>query len=149
MKKLFLTAVFLIVCLVPAVAQSSERISEMIKTDEITFAQASYLIATYKGMVAEDADNNTAFLELVNSGIIKNRYETDDLLTLDNAAYLCAWTMDIKGGIFYSLFKSPRYAFKELQAKGVLPSDVDPIFTVSGREFLGIFNACADIAEEN
>jgi hypothetical protein len=39
---------------------------------------------------------------------------------------------DIKGGAFYSLFKSPHYAYRALVYKGVIHGRADPEMIVSG-----------------
>lgn len=149
MKKLILSAVLAVLCSFALSAQSSEKISDILKSEEITFGQASYLIATYKNFISDESSYDTAFKAMLNRNLIPGSYETDDLVTLKQAAFLCMWSMNIKGGLFYTIFKKPRYAFKELQAKGVLPTEVDPNIYITGREYLGLVNACFDFAEED
>lgn len=149
MKKLMLSIIFTVLCSFALSAQSSEKISDMLKSEEITFGQASYLIATYKEIISDESSYETAFNAMLNRNLVPGDYAADDLVTLKQAAFLCMWSMNIKGGLLYSIFKNPRYAFKELQAKGVLPTEVDPDIYITGREYLGLVNACFDFAEED
>ena len=45
---------------------------------------------------------------------------------------------NMKGGIMYTLFPSPRYASRELGFKGYIKSDYGAYRTVSGREAIQI-----------
>lgn len=148
MKKFFTVLILGILFVFSAAAQSSEKITEILKSEEMNFGQAAYIIATYKSSVAEDADYAEAFQKLQEEGLISEKYESDDMINLATASFLCFRSMNLNGGLFYKIFKNSRYAFKELQAKGALPKDSDPQYSVSGREFFGLFNACVEIEGE-
>lgn len=145
MKKIYAALVLSVLFVFSAAAQSSEKISEILKNEEITFGQAAYVIATYKSLVAEDAGYEDAFLKLQEQKIISEKYTSDSLIMLRDVSYLCSWATELKGGLFYRIFKNSRYAFKELQAKGVLPKDVDPDYRLSGRDFFDVFNSCVEL----
>ena len=83
------------------------------------------------------------------SGLIGENYSADQKISVSQFAYLCANSVNLIGGFFYTLFPSPRYAFKELQAKSIIPSSVDPSSVISGRNAIAVFNGCINYAEKS
>jgi hypothetical protein len=47
-------------------------------------------------------------------------------------------TLDYKGGLFYSLFKNNRYAFRDLRFKAIVPAHLDPQAKLKGLDALSI-----------
>ena len=123
-------------------AQSSEKLTELINTDKATFGQISYLAGVYTGKVAEDADYDTAVKTLSSEGIIGADKTADTEITLAELSYLCMKTTGLKGGLFYSIFPGPRYAFRELKAKNIIPPAADPSEKVTGRDAIAVLNGC-------
>ena len=146
MKKylfLFVSALFLTGA---AGAQSSEKLTELISTDKATYGQASYLSAVYSGLLSEDADYEEAVKKLAENKILKEGTDPSKAVTLSELSYICTKTAGTKGGLFYTLFPGPRYALRELKAKGIIPDYKDPSSKVSGREVIALFNA---VLEQN
>ena len=144
MKKVFfllLTAVFFTFSIS---AQSSEKLSEIISSKKITSGQAAYLSAVYLNAVQEQADYSPSVKALEELSLLKEGTSPNDFISIDQCAFLFAKTTGIKGGLFYTLFPTPRYAFKELQAKKIIPPDQDPSFSLSGRDAIAILNGCID-----
>lgn len=144
MKKVFfllLTAVFFTFSIS---AQSSEKLSEIISSKKITSGQAAYLSAVYLNAVQEQADYSQSVKALEELSLLKEGTSPNDFISIDQCAFLFAKTTGIKGGLFYTLFPTPRYAFKELQAKKIIPPDQDPSFSLSGRDAIAILNGCID-----
>ena len=141
-------------------AQSSEMISKIIKSEKATYSQAAYLPAVYANLITEkeslgtfaqgsQASNEAALEAFKSRGWVSSSVNADSEITLGQVCYLYAKALNIKGGLFYSLFHSERYAFKEFKAKGILPSEADPDMKLSGRESIDIFNSCLEFTGGN
>lgn len=128
-------------------AQSAAKLSEIISTEKATCAQVSYLAAAYTNRITEDDTPQKAFEALSNDGCLPQHLSEDSEVSLGDVSYIFTKSLGISGGLFYTLFPSKRYAFKELKAKKILPQEADPSMAVSGRDSLDIFNDCTTLAE--
>jgi hypothetical protein len=57
---------------------------------------------------------------------------------LGEAAFLVTGAFGIKGGLMYTLFPGPRYAYRELLYRKIIQGRADEGFTVSGERLLRI-----------
>ena len=71
---------------------------------------------------------------------LPNNASLADTARLNGIALLLMQSFDIKGGIFYSLAKSPHHAYRELVYKNVIRGNTDPRMAVSGPELLLMVN---------
>ena len=147
MKKLISCFVILFAASVLAFAQSSGQLSEILESEKASFAQASYLPAIYTNLINENSSPEEAFTALSDNDYFKASVDSEEPISLSQYCYICTKAFGIKGGLFFRLFDSPRYAFKEFKAQGILPVSADPSAYVSGRDVIDIFNSCLDIAE--
>ena len=67
----------------------------------------------------------------------------------DQVSLLVMRAFDIRGGIFYRLFGSPHYAYRELVYRNVILGRADPGMAVSGYELLYIVNRVLALQEAN
>ena len=149
MKKLisvFLCAATFCFC---AAAQSSEKLTELIGTNKATYGQTAYLCEVYSGKIDESATYEQAFEALKQDNYASEKASADTQITLAELSFICANAADLKGGLFYTLFPSPRYAFRELKAKGIIPMNADPDSKVTGRNVIAVFNGCFPSQTEN
>lgn len=129
-------------------AQSSSKLTEIINTEKATYGQAAYLSAIYTNAISDEAGYDQAVKKLEEKNILQKGTTSSSPLTLSEASYICAKTADLKGGLFYTLFKNPRYAFRELKAKSIIPAMADPSETLTGRDLIALFNGCVPNDEE-
>ena len=148
-KSLLLSCLIALFASFPFFSQSSEQISAILKSEKATCAQVSYLAAVYANKISDSDSDSQAFDALKSEGYFSDEASADSEVTLAEAAFVYAKALNLKGGLFYSLFKNKRYAYKELKAQGVLPSNSDPSMKISGRDSLDLFNACLSLAGEN
>lgn len=145
-KSLFLPLFFLAAFCVSA--QSSEKMSVLINTQKANLGQIAYLAAVYSGFVGENAGYEDALDSLVSKDIVSSDKKTSDEVSVADVSYIFAKSAGLKGGLFWRMIPSKRYAFKELQAKGVIPAEVDPDEKISGRDAVGILNDCISLVSE-
>ena len=134
MKKTGFVAVLFFFLCICVNAQSSEKLAELIDSECASFGQVAYLVGVYSNQIDENADYNK-------SEYILRKVNVDDKVLLGDLSLIVAKVGNMKGGLFYSIFKNSRYAFKELKALGILPEEADPSMLVSGRDVLAIFSS--------
>jgi outer membrane protein OmpA-like peptidoglycan-associated protein len=62
--------------------------------------------------------------------------EPDSPIRFDAVSLLVMRSFRIKGGLFYSIFKTPHYAYRELTYRSIVQGQTEPDMTVSGAQFL-------------
>ena len=147
MKKYLLILSLLGIFVLKGFGQSADRISSIIKTNSVTKGEASYLAASYLGLIEEEGKNEEAFSALAEQGYFNAKDSGDDLIDYATLSYIYAKALDIKGGVFYSIFRNKRYAFNELKAQNVIPRECDPSDKVKGRDCIAVFISCMELKE--
>lgn len=144
MKKTFLLIIILLAGGV-VFSQSADVITDLLESDEATFGQVSYLAAVQMNLIDENESYENAVKALVANNIIPDDEESDTPIPLVDIAYIYSKLWDVKGGLMYRITKgSPRYAFRQFQSDGVISSDADPAWHVSGAKALSIFTSCVN-----
>ena len=127
-----------------AFAQSANVVTEILDTEQVTYGQVCYLSAVRQGLISENDSYDAAVQVLFSNGQIPEDVDATAPVYLANLAFVYAqiWP-DMKGGLLFKLTKgSPRYAFKQFKADGVIDEDMDPGSFVSGRDALSILTSC-------
>lgn len=145
MKKSALLASAVLFAAAALHAQSAEKISQIITTQKTTYAQAAYLAATFQDD-SESLDEAAAFTAMVDAGFLKANCSADEPIPLKKLAKLYMQVTGIRGGLFYSIFHTPRYAYRELKAQGIIPEKADPSQPVSGRDTIAVLNGCISLS---
>lgn len=147
MKKLIFFFAFALLLPVSFFAQSSDQVSKILKSEILTYGEASYLPALYANLISENASETEAFAALQENEYFDSADDSGSLISLSVLANIYMKTFGFKGGLFYTITKSPRYAFKEFKARGFLPVEADPDMLITGRDAVDLFNSCLDVAE--
>lgn len=142
-KKIFLIAIIVMFSISGLFAQSSDEVSRMLETEEVTVGQVGYFLAVYLELVPEVANGRASLdaLETAGYGSYRN---ADAPISLAEIAGLCMKVWKMEGGIMYSLFKSNHYAFREFQSKGYFSFSDDPMSHLSGAKALNLIYKCLE-----
>ena len=128
-----------------AFAQSADVITELLETKTATFGQVCYIAAVQKDLVKENASYENAVQALFENRIIPASEDPLAPIPLVDIAYIYSRLWPVEGGLMYRLTKgSPRYAFKQFQADGILSSRQSPSDFVSGAKALSIYTSCVN-----
>lgn len=144
MKKFFLAQILLLLFASYGFSQSADRVSELIKTDNVTYGQIAYLSAISIGMANDDTSYDEALSMLQSNGTIKGNVSANDEIPLSHLAFIVMRTWKIKPCALYALFPSPHYALRSIKASGLVQSASDPKKKSTGHEALGIVSKCID-----
>lgn len=140
MKKFILILLATLSFSICGFAQNAQKVSEILESNEISKAQASYFVCVYQNFASETVEENQAFEILTQKNLFKSQENPQEKISLSKSCYLIAKSSQMKGGIFYSIFKSPRYAFREFKALKIVPQNADPNQKVSGSELIALLN---------
>jgi hypothetical protein len=128
-----------------ASAQSNEFMDDLLQQSGISVGQASYLVLVASENLSEDADVQRAFDLLDSLGWAPGRKGPDDPITVAEYAYMLTSAFGLKGGLMYSLFPSPRYAYRELRSKMIIQGRSDPGMKIDGTTAIRLLGRIFDI----
>ena len=136
-----------LIVVLPAIGQTAERIEEVLAQDELRVGSAGYIAAASGGLVADDASAGEALAALAELGFPQDRVTEDDVVRLDQFAYMLMLAHGRAGGLLYAVLPGPRYAFRELRYERVIRGGGDPNDPLSGSRALRIVGRILDIVE--
>ena len=114
--------------------QSAERIEALLASDKVNYRDAALLVleAAEHFDPARGTSAEEAFRFAVERNWLPRGAAADDAARLDGLSFLVMRAFDLKGGIFYTLTKSPHHAYRELTYRNVIQGRADPFMPVSG-----------------
>ena len=117
-------------------AQSNQMIDTLLNTQHTNLYQVAYILAYAVNSVPEN-EIDEAFLKLLAD---KEDYflykDSSAAITTGELSLAIMAMLDLKGGIMYSIFKSPHYAYNELVFKGIVTKEVKEKDSFSGESML-------------
>lgn len=145
MKKVTLVLFFSILFSLAAFSQSNEFVDKLINSKAISLGQAAYLVLVASDNLADDSDEIRAFDLLVQQGMVSSSDNSERSISMAEYAFILAKSFGVKGGIMFTFFPSPRYAYRELVARLVIQGKSDPMMTVSGERAIRMLGRVFDI----
>jgi outer membrane protein OmpA-like peptidoglycan-associated protein len=118
-------------------AQTAAEVEEILGTKEITYTQAAYF-ALSAAPGTPPPDQAGAFVLAWERGWLPENAGAQEKAPLDDISLLLMRSFNMPGGFMYRLLHNPRYAYREMKARGFIEGRAYPGFTVSGAEFLHI-----------
>ena len=128
----------------PIFAQTGQRIMDLLEVSELSWADAA-------SFVLEASDHGTfsnteAFSYAMERGWLPGA-AAEDNAQLGGIALLLMQSFDHRGGIMYSMFRTPRYAYRELVHKNIIMGRTWPSMTVSGETLIYMISRFLAIRE--
>jgi len=114
---------------------AAQEIETLLNASAVTYAQAARFALEASGAAVIESPRE-AFDYAVQQNLLPKNVSADDSVRLDRLSLLLMRSFDIKGGLFYTLFKSPRYAYRELAFLNVIQGRHDPKMIVTGERLL-------------
>ena len=123
-------------------AQTAAELDTLLETDAVCAAVAARFVLEAAEILPpglSGGEAETAAFELaVSKGWIKG--SASDNATLKSTAFLVMKAFNLKGGLMYSIFKNPRYAYREMVYRKIIQERSDPAQAVSGPRLLRIID---------
>ena len=123
-------------------AQNAGEMDAMLAADTVSAAKAARFILGAAdlldpGLSGPDAEEAACNLAILNGWIGAHGSES---VTLKQTAFLVMKAFDLKGGIMYSLFGSPRYAYREMIYRKLITGHADNTMILTGFRLLQILD---------
>ena len=146
-------ALTLFLLLLPALAfaQTASELDAMLAANTVSAARAARFVLGAEnllpaGVSGADAEK-AAYDKASSNGWIKSG--AGEALTMKDAAFLIMKAFDLKGGVMYSLFGSPRYAYREMVYQKLIMGKADQGMKVSGARLLFILDKTLRYTEDD
>ena len=127
-----------------AFSQSADKMSDVLKSKEVTLGQACYFFATASENVKDNVSYEKALDYFKERSVLKSSASENDNATFASLALLANDVFNIQGSLCLSLFKSGRYAYRQMKADGVLTKRDDPSLVPDGHKFFSVLTRCLD-----
>jgi len=139
--KIFLLCLLLAVpCL--AFSQTAERIERLLQQDRVSYRDAALLVLEASGRLDTEKQTSAddAFSFAVERGWLPNDAQANSDAMLGGISLLVVQAFEIDGGVLFSLFKNPHYAYRAMVYRGIVQGRSDPQMLVSGELLLYTIN---------
>jgi len=135
--KIFILCILIVVpCF--AFAQTAERIERLLGQDRVSYRDAALLVLEAAGHLDSETQTSAddAFSFAMERGWLPKDARANGDATLGGLSLLVVQAFEIDGGVLFSLFKNPHYAYRAMVYRGVIQGRVDPRMPVSGELLL-------------
>jgi hypothetical protein len=146
---MFLYGFALLIGCASVYAQSNEQVDALLAQPAASVDQAAYLALVAGGRVDETATPAYAYDFAINQGWIAKGRGADAAIRLDELCFMVMKSLDLHGGVMYSLFPGTRYAYREMAYFQVVNSSGSPYRVVPGLEVVEIVQSAKDLKGGN
>jgi hypothetical protein len=147
MKKYFCLFALCLILAPRVFAQTAAKLEALLNEQALTWSAAAAFVLEASG-AADSLDAADAFRFAAEREWLPKNAAPADAAKLNGVALLLMRSFELKGGLFYSLSKSPHHAYRELVYKGLIRGDTDPEMSVSGPDLLLIVSRLLSIKEK-
>ncbi|MDR2923697.1 MAG: hypothetical protein LBU85_10210 [Treponema sp.] len=145
--------IFAICFLLPAAAfaQTAAEIEKLLETEAVSYEQAAWFVLEAAGIPANSPEafgRSEAFSFAAQQRWMPPKAAPQNKASLEGVSLLIMKSFGIRGGLFYSLLKSPHYAYREMVYKDIIQGRADPQMPVSGDLLLFLVNRVLSRMEE-
>jgi hypothetical protein len=145
-KHIILFCIFCLLGLGFLSAQTAAEIETLLGASSVTYGQAARFVLRASDAL-KTSDAKAAFNFAAEKNWLPKNVSADSEARLDGISLLFMRSFDLKGGLLYSLFKNPHYAYRELAALNAFKGKYDPFNSVSGDQILFITSRILTITE--
>ena len=146
MKRILL---FFGVCLLLAspqvFAQTAAELETLLHADAVTYKQAARFVLNAADITDTSPEN--AFRYAMEKSWLPAAATQDTAAKLDGVSLLIMQAFNMKGGAFYTLMKTPHYAYRELLIQNIIQGRADSDMAVSGDLLLFVVNRALEQKE--
>jgi len=141
--------IFLLFSPAIAFAQNAAELEAMLKAETVSASSAARFVLGAADLLESGlsgpAAERAAYDIASSNGWIK--VPGDESLTMKDTALLIMKAFNIKGGLMYSLFNNPRYAYREMVYQKLISGHMDGGMKVYGVRFLQILDKVISYAD--
>ena len=124
--------------------QNASFMDHLLAAKAITGAQASYLVLTAIGAMADTESVEDCLTKAQTLGWVNKQTSNSKAILLADYSYLLMQAFKIKSGLLYALFPGPHYAFREMDFRAII-KNVGPDQSIAGAEALRILSQVMEL----
>jgi hypothetical protein len=145
MKIFFACLLITVPCLL--FGQTADRIERLLEQERVNFKDAALLVLEASEHLDPDKQTSAddAFNFAKERGWLPKNAEANTDARLDGLSLLVIQAFEINGGLFFSLFKNPHYAYRAMVYREIVQGRSDPQMSVSGELLLYTVNRAEQI----
>ena len=128
--------------------QSADQLDRILDQRNTDYGSAAYLAAVSGRLIDADEGADEAIDALTEAGFDGEALDQSENARLDDFSYMLMLAHDLPGGVMYTLFPGPRYAYRELRHENFFSGGGDPGEYFSGTRALRIVGRVMNLAEE-
>jgi len=128
-------------------AQTATELETLLETQVVTYEQAARFVLQ-ASEAATISDPSEAFRFAVEKKWLPKNAAPGAAAQLEGLSLLLMRSFALNGGIFYTITKSPHFAYRELVYQTAIQGRVDPHMTVSGFQLIFITNRILSFRED-
>lgn len=125
-------------------SQSAKVLDRIISSEALTCGDACYLAGIMAGKVADDTPPTEAIELFRHIQALKNA-KADEIIRYDVFAALVMDAGEVKGSIWYNLYRSPHYAFRYIKMEGLVDEETPPSSKVNPRDAIAIIAKLSEV----
>jgi hypothetical protein len=125
-------------------SQSARVIEKILNSSALTVGDACYLAGIMAGKVSDESLSSDALEKFRYMKSFKDA-KADDNIRYDMFAVLIMEAGNIKGSIWYNLYKTPHYAFRYLKMEGLVDDGKAPSSSVEPRDAIAIISKLSEV----
>ena len=134
-RKLPILTFLLFILSAPLFSQTAARLEALLEKTELTWLEAAAFVLE-ASEAGSSSNAQEAFDFAAGNKWLPKNAESGGTAQLNGVALLLMQSFNLKGGMFYSMTKSPHHAYRELVFKKVIRGNTDPLMSVSGKDLL-------------
>ena len=130
-------------------AQTAAELELILDSPAVLYSQAAWFATASVGSDASTENEippEAAFQEAMAKGWLPKNAAANEPITLGGLSLLMMKAFGIKGGLMYTIAPGPRYAFRSMVSRSLIPGAADPAMKVSGERFLIILGNVLNVA---
>jgi hypothetical protein len=127
-----------------AAAQTAAELERFLALPAVTYGDAAWLILNAAGTSLPESSAGGAYRFAADNGWLPQKAAAGTPLTLGGLSLLVIKAFDIRGGVMYTLFPGPRYAYRELVYRKIIGGRAYSGMPVSGERLLRIVSRALD-----
>ena len=152
MKKYLFFGFFLLTVQFFLPAQTAQEMEELLNTKAVSYEQAARFVLKAADVLNPAGGDGfysraDAFRLSADRKWLPKEAAGGDEARLEGVSLLIMRSFVIKGGLFYSIFKNPHYAYRELVYMDIIQGRTDPEMAVSGELLMFLLGRALAFAE--
>jgi hypothetical protein len=145
----FAIVLLILIGVSPLFGQSNQLMDAMLAQKEASFGASVYMILAAAKIIPEDATEEQALVALASRNSRLGSRSASSPITLGEVSHLIMSSLEMKGGLMYSIIPGPRYASRELSFLKIVTGNTSPWRRVSGEEVVRFLGRALELKEGN